>query len=154
MVIGSGTRDGLGTVNVTAGAGAGLVGAVIVGVVIQAGIDPRVLSTGIPGGVGLSGLLAGWAVFLVMGAVLGAVYGALTRIRPLGELADRPGPGAWLGLGYGLVLWGLAVVVVPLWVGAGPSGIGTYAVSVRGALAFGLLGTIIGLGYAISPTTR
>lgn len=154
MAIGPVSSDGFGTVSVLAGGAAGIGGAVVVGAVIQFGFDPLVLSRRIPEGVGLSGLVAGWAVLLAVGAGFGTVYAALARIDRVGVRAGSPGSGAALGLGYGVVLWGLAVVIVPLLVGAGPSGIGDYAFSSRGVLAFGLLGTLIGLGYAISPANR
>lgn len=131
----------------------GLAGAVVTGIVIQFGFDPAVLSEGIPSGFGTSGMAAGWAIFLVIGAILGLVYTAATMIDRLGSYAAIPRTGAYLGLAYGLVIWVIAVIVVPVLVGAGPSGIGSYAVNLQGILAFVLLGIIIGLIYGVSPYT-
>lgn len=132
---------------------AGVVSAVVTGIVIQLGFDPTVLSEGIPSGFGASGMAAGWAIFLVTGVILGLVYTAVTRIDQLGSYAVLPRTGAYLGLVYGLVIWVIAVIVVPVLVGAGPSGIGSYAVNLQGVLSFVLLGIIIGLIYGASPYT-
>lgn len=133
---------------------AGLVGAVVTGVVIQFGFDPTVLSEGIPAGFGVSGLAVGWVVFLVIGAVLGLVYTALALVDRVGAYAALPKTGTYLGLLYGLVIWVLAVIVVPLWVGAGTGEIGGYAINLQGVLSFALLGIIIGLVYGLSPYTE
>lgn len=130
---------------------AGLVSAVVTGVVIQFGFNPTVLSEGIPSGFGVTGLVAGWVIFLVLGAALGVVYSALTQNERMGDYAVRPRPAAYLGLFYGLVLWIVAVIVVPLWVGGGMAEIGSYAVNLRGLLSFALLGIIIGLVYGVVP---
>lgn len=130
---------------------AGLVSAVITGVVIQFGFDPTVLSEGIPSGFGVTGLVAGWVVFLVLGAALGLVYSALAKNERVGKYAVRPRPAAYLGLFYGLVLWIVAVVVVPLWVGGGMEEIGSHAVNLQGVLSFALLGIIIGLVHGVVP---
>lgn len=132
---------------------AGLLGAVLTGLVIQFGFDPTVLSEGIPSGFGTSGLTTGWVIFLAIGAVLGLVYTALAMIERVGEYAVLPRTGTYLGLLYGLVIWVLAVIVVPLWVGSGAGDIGAYAVNVRGLLSFALLGIVIGLVYGVSPYT-
>lgn len=147
------TSDGVEPYAWLTGVAGGLAAAVVTGLVIQFGFDPTVLSSGIPGGFGLSGLVSGWAIFLVLGAVFGAVYAGFARAAHLRERAALPGPGVALGLGYGLVLWVLAVVVVPLWLGGGLADVGTYAVTLRGVVAFALLGTIIGLVYGVSPYT-
>lgn len=132
---------------------AGLVGAVITGVVIQFGFNPTILSEGIPSGFGVSGMAAGWGIFLVIGAVLGMIYTVAARRDRIRAYAVLPRTGTYLGLLYGLVLWVLAVIVVPLWVGAGAGNIGGYAVNLRGVLSFALLGILIGLLYGASPYT-
>lgn len=133
---------------------AGLVAAGITGILIQFVINPEVLSEGIPSGFGTSGLLAGWVVFLVLGGLLGLVYDGIARIDQLSGSAGRPGTGAYIGAGYGLVLWVIAIIVVPVWVGSGLGDIGTYAVNLRGVLSFVLYGLIIGLVYGSSPATE
>lgn len=146
-------RDGLGASAWLTGLVAGFLSAVVTGVVIQFGFDSAVLADGIPAGFGLSGLAAGWAVFLALGGALGLLYGALTRIERFGRFAVLPRTGASAGLVYGLVLWVLAVIVVPVWMGAGLDGIGAYAVNLRGVLAFALLGILIGVIFGVSPYT-
>lgn len=148
------TADGFDPYRWLTGIIAGLAGAVVTGVVIQFGFDLTVLSEGIPAGFGLSGLAAGWVVFLVIGAVLGLVYTALALIDRVGAYATLPKTGTYLGLLYGLLVWVLAVIVVPLWIGAGTGEIGGYAVNLQGVLSFVLLGIVIGLIYGVSPYTR
>ncbi len=129
---------------------AGLIGAIVTGVVIQIGFDTAVMSSGIPSGFGMSGMAAGWGIFLVIGAVIGLVYAAVTLVERIGRFANLPQPGAYLGLAYGVVLWVLAIIIVPLWIG---SSIGDYAVNLVGILSFALLGIIIGIAYGASPYT-
>lgn len=147
------TSDGLEAYAWLTGVAGGLAAAIVTGLVIQVGFDPTVLSSGIPGGFGLSGLAAGWAIFVGLGALFGAAYAGVARIEQLRERAALPGPGAALGLFYGLVLWVLAVIVVPVWLGGGLAEVGTYAVTLQGVVSFALLGTIIGLVYGVSPYT-
>lgn len=135
------------------GLAAGLSSAILVGLVIQFGFDPEVLSGAIPGAFGLEGLTAGWLVFLVLGGVFGLVYAAIAGFDDVGQYATRPGAGASIGMFYGLGLWLAALVVVPLWTGAGVGGIGDYPLSLRGVLSFALLGLVIGLLYGVSPYT-
>lgn len=129
---------------------AGLIGAVVTGVVIQVGFGPTVMSSGIPSGFGMSGMAAGWGIFLLIGAVIGLIYTAVTLVKRIGSVANRPQMGAYLGLAYGVALWFLAIIVVPLWIG---SAVGEYAVSLEGILSFALLGIIIGIVYGASPYT-
>lgn len=132
---------------------AGLVSAIITGIIIQFGFDPAILSSGIPAGFGVSGLSVGWAIFIGIGIILGLIYAGVTRIGRLAGLVGRPRTGVYIGIGYGLVLWVLAVILVPILVGSGAGGVGEYAVNLRGVLSFALLGIIIGLVYAVSPYT-
>lgn len=133
------------------GALAGVAAALITGVGIQLGIDATIISRDIPSSVGTSGLAAGWVVLLVIGAVVGLVYAGLVQLDALAGWAASPTAGAALGIAYGLALWVGALVVVPLLVGGS---IGAYALTVRGALAYAVLGGIVGLGYAVSPYPR
>lgn len=140
--------------SVVSGIAAGLIAAGVTGLVIQFGFDPTVISDGIPAGVGASGLGAGWAVLLVIGAVLGLGYAALSRIDAIGRYGILPPAGAPLGLVYGIAIWVLAVLLVPLWVGADPGDGARYGLSLQAVLSFALLGVLIGLGYDISPATE
>lgn len=133
------------------GAVAGLVSAVVTGVIILLAFNSAIVTSAIPSVVGLSGLVAGFAVLIVIGLVVGLVYAAVATIDPLSTWAAMPNSGAALGLGFGIVLWVLAIVLVPLFVGGS---IGAYAVSLRGLLAYALLGLVLGLGYGVAPDTR
>lgn len=132
---------------------AGLVATGVTGLAIQFVFDPAVISSGIAAGVGSSGLVAGWAVLLAIGLVLGLVYAVLSSIDTIHSYAVHPGTGAPLGLIYGMVVWVLAVLLVPLLVGSGPGDIGGYGLSLQAILSFALLGVLIGLGYGTSPAT-
>lgn len=129
---------------------AGLVSAVITGVIMHVAFSPTIISQGIPSAFGMSGMATGWVIFLVIGAVTGLIYTALTLINQLGSYAVRPQTGAYLGLAYGVVLWVLAIIIVPLMIG---SSIGQYAVNLEAILSFALLGIIIGIVYSASPYT-
>lgn len=144
--------DERGTYGLLTGVAGGLLATVVTGIVIQFGLDPAILSDGIAGGFGRSGLVAGWAILLATGLLIGLAYAAVATTDRLHTYAAVPGTGAALGFVSGLLLWVLAVVFVPLWVG-GVSDIGTYAVTARGVLSFALLGTVLGLVYGISPYT-
>lgn len=129
---------------------AGVISALVTGVVIQLGFGPTIISQDIPSGFGMSGMAAGWGIFLVIGAVIGLVYTVLTLVDQLGSYAVRPQTGAYLGLAFGVVLWVIAIIVVPLSIG---SSIGDYAVNLEGILSFVLMGIIIGIVYGASPYT-
>lgn len=147
---GSATTEGTAARAWLTGAVGGLAGALVTGLVIQFAFDPAIISAGVPSGVGASGLAAGWAVLLAIGVVVGLGYAALTRVALLAELAAVPNTGAALGLAFGIVLWAIAVIAVPLVVGGS---IGAYAVTSRAVLAYALLGVVLGLVYGVSPYT-
>lgn len=132
----------------------GVLGAALTGLVIQLGFDETILTDGIPSAVGASGMAAGWGVLLAIGAVLGLVYAGLAHVDALRGYARVPGTGAQMGVVFGLVIWALAAVVVPLaGVGDGTE-LGEYAVNARGILSFVLLGLVLGIVYGASPYTR
>lgn len=133
---------------------AGLFAALLVGVVVSVGFDAAIIEESIPGPVGLSGFVAGWVILLAIGLVVGVVYGALNAIEAIDALASTPRTGALLGLAYGLVLWAIAVVTVPLLLGDGVGGIGDYAVTGAGVLSYALLGVIVGFMYLLIPVLR
>lgn len=135
------------------GAAGGIVAAVLTGLIIQFAFDPAVLTESIPAAVGLSGLPAGWVVLLLFGAVLGLVYAAAAALDPVAEYAGVPGTGVAVGLAFGLVLWVLAVVVTPIWLGVVGVENGYDATNIRAVLGYALFGVVVGLVYALSPNT-
>ncbi|MFW6448522.1 MAG: histidine kinase [Halobacteriota archaeon] len=132
----------------TGGAVAGLVAAVLVGIGIWA-LDQPVIETHVPEAVGTGGALVGLMVLAAIGVVLGVVYAALGRLEPVGRAIRRPRTGGVVGLAYGLATWMVAIVVVPIAIGEGVDAIGEVAVTARAAVAFALLGTLIGTGYPL-----
>lgn len=150
MATETGAAEGTGARAWLTGAVGGLAGAAVTGLVIQFAFDPAIISAGVPAAIGTSGLAAGWVVLLLIGVVVGLVYAGLARLDPLAGWAAMPNTGAALGLGVGLVLWAVALVVVPLLVGGS---IGAYAVTTRAVLSYALLGVVLGLVYGVSPYT-
>lgn len=132
----------------------GLIASLVVGIVIYVGFDAAIIEESIPDPFGQSGLVAGFAILLVIGVFVGLVYGALNAIPQLDEWASTSRTGGILGLVYGLVLWGLAVVSVPFVMGDGASGIGDYAVSLEGLLGYALFGVLVGVLYLLVPVLR
>lgn len=138
----------------TSAAAAGLIAGVIVGLVVWVGFDPDIIKEDIPDTLGGSGIVIGWGVLLAIGLVSGLIYGGLNAIPQIDAWASTPQTGAVLGLVYGTVLWIAAVIVVPLIDGAGLDGIGDYALTAEGFLAYALFGVIIGFTYLLVPVLR
>jgi hypothetical protein len=79
-------------------------------------MNAAVLEGAIPGLYGLFGGIAGWAVHLSHGAVLGVVFAAIVESGVVGRSVGRV---VGLGLLWGVVTWvGLAALVMPLWLSA------------------------------------
>lgn len=100
---------------------AGLAGAAAMGVLISV-MNAAVLAVAIPGLYGLAppaNGVAGWAVHLSHGAVLGVVFAAVLSIPALREATDSTRRTVIAGLVYGVVIWVvLAALVMPVWLGA------------------------------------
>jgi hypothetical protein len=111
------------------GALAGLAAGIAMGAMLTVQMRP-VIAVAIPSMYGLDGLAAGWAVHLFHSVVLGIVFAGVASVasgvESVGRRADSDGRRAasvgrstLLALGYGVVLWAaLAVVVMPIWLGA------------------------------------
>lgn len=130
---------------------AGVVSAILTGLVIYFGFDRAIIGEHIPEAVGLTGDAVGWATLLIIGAVLGLVYAGLANVGALDAYLSTASSAGITGLVYGIVLWVIAIVVVPFLMGDGVGGIGEYAVTVEGILGFALLGSIIGVVYVLLP---
>lgn len=136
------------------GVAAGIVAAVIVGIVVWVGFDAAIIEEDIPDPFGLTGAAAGWGVLLVIGILAGVIYSAMNAVEAIDAWASTARTGAILGLAYGVVLWLLAVVTIPLISGDGLDGIGDYAVSADGILGYALFGVVIGFLYLLIPVLR
>ncbi|MFC7157269.1 hypothetical protein ACFQPA_17705 [Halomarina halobia] len=104
-----------------AGAAGGFVGSILFGLMMQYVMPPPLLEIVIPAMYGIEGpaLLAGWALHLFHGVVLGLVYVALVQFAPLRAPARRLGGSVALGVGYGIATTAvLAVLVMPIWLSA------------------------------------
>ncbi|QKG92680.1 histidine kinase [Halorubrum sp. Atlit-8R] len=101
-----------------AGVTGGIVGALVFGAMMSI-LTPGVLEMGIPAMYGIAGPAGalGWVIHVSHGAIIGLGFVAITSLRP--ALGDSIGTGVGAGAGYGLVVWvALAVVVMPIWLGA------------------------------------
>jgi uncharacterized membrane protein YagU involved in acid resistance len=104
-----------------AGAAGGFLGSILFGLIMQYVMPPPLLETVIPAMYGIEGpaLLAGWAIHQFHGVVLGLTYVALVQVGPLREPARRLDGALGFGIAYGvLTTFGLAVIVMPLWLAA------------------------------------
>lgn len=136
------------------GAISGLLASAIVGVIIYLGFDAAIIEESIPDPFGQSGAAIGWVILLVIGIIVGLVYAALNSIEQFDVWASTARTGASLGVVYGMVLWVIAITLVPFAMGDGADAIGDYAVSVEGILAFALLGAFVGFLYLLVPVLR
>ncbi len=126
-----------------AGVVGGLLGGVAFGVLMVM-MAPEMIELMIPSMYGLEGGVAGWIVHLSHAAVLGVVFAAILAAVGRPHLGIAPAAGA--GVAYGVVVWaGLAVVVMPVWLGM-PEMVPNLDVgSLVGHAVYGL---ILGVAYA------
>ena len=87
---------------------AGLAGGVVFGILLTV-MMPAVTAEAIPALVGLSGIVAGWAVHLAFSAAFGLVFAAAVGAF---DVSDAVGQNTGLGMGYGFVLWLVNTVIV------------------------------------------
>lgn len=142
-----------------AGFAAGLAG----GFVVQAA-NPTVVAEAMPALLGLAGagLALGWVVHLVVSVAFGAIYGAalerttalegIDAVAGLRRRARDPFDAAFLGAGYGVLLWiavavvGMPVVLSAVGYAAAPA-VPYLEATALGAFAF--FGVVVGLVYAL-----
>ncbi|MFC6752914.1 histidine kinase [Halorubrum tibetense] len=101
-----------------AGVAGGLVGGLVFGAMMSV-MTPPVLEMGIPAMYGIEGPAGaiGWAIHMSHGAVIGLGFAAIAGLKP--DVSESIGTSLGVGAGYGLLVWvALAVVVMPIWLGA------------------------------------
>ncbi|MBP1923625.1 hypothetical protein J2751_002670 [Halorubrum alkaliphilum] len=101
-----------------AGVAGGLVGGLVFGAMMSV-MTPPVLEMGIPAMYGIEGPAGaiGWAIHMSHGAIIGLGFAAIAGLKP--ELSESVGTSLGVGAGYGLLVWvALAVIVMPIWLGA------------------------------------
>ncbi|WP_336000552.1 histidine kinase [Halorientalis halophila] len=127
-----------------------MVGSVLFGLMMQYVMPAPLLEMAIPAMYGIEGpaLLAGWALHLFHGVVLGVVYVALVQLVGVHQTATRVGGSLGLGVAYGVVTMALPVFVLPLWLSAvGFAGAPPFPnIAIPGTLV-SLLGHVV---YAVS----
>lgn len=131
-----------------AGLVGGLTGGLVFGAMMSAMMTP-VMEMAIPAMYGIEGPagLVGWVIHMSNSAVLGIVFGILAGRADL----ERSGLTVGVGLVYGAALWiTLAVVVMPIWLGAvgfpaTPPLPNVNPLSLVGHLVYGL---VLGIVYA------
>lgn len=132
-----------------AGTVGGIVGAIVFGA-MMAMQTPAVLEMAIPAMYGLDGGIAGMAIHVAHGAVLGVVFATL--LVATGRSSTGPIGTAVAGLGYGLVVWAiLAVVVMPIWLSAVGFGMAPSVpnVAVESFVGHAVYGLVLGVTYAV-----
>ncbi|MES3160539.1 MAG: histidine kinase [Halorubrum sp.] len=106
------------TVDWQAGVAGGLAGGLVFGALMSV-MTPGVLEMGIPAMYGIEGPAGaiGWAIHMSHGAVIGLGFTALAGLKP--DLSESTGTSLAVGASYGLLVWvALAVIVMPIWLGA------------------------------------
>lgn len=134
-----------------AGLAGGLLGGLVFGAMVSTMMTP-VIENAMPGMYGIAGPAGGvgWVVHMSHSAVLGVAFAALAATTPLGERLDGLGPTLVAGVAYGAVLWAiLAVLVMPVWVGAmTPAEPPLPNVNVQSLVGHLVYGGLLGVGYA------
>jgi hypothetical protein len=136
---------------------AGIAGTIVFGAVQMVMGAAGVIAVAIPALYGVSGpnLVAGWAIHLVHGALLGLGFAVLATRPSVRSYATRVGPGAALGLAYGLVLTiPTAGIAMPLWLSAVgfPNAPPLPNLTVMGFVGHGVYGLVLGATYPVIRT--
>ncbi|WP_418285519.1 DUF6789 family protein [Halorubrum sp. DTA46] len=106
------------TGNWKAGVAGGLAGGLVFGAMMSM-MTPGVLEMAIPAMYGIEGPAGavGWAIHMSHGAVIGLGFAAIASLKP--NVGNSIGTSLGVGAGYGLLVWvALAVIVMPIWLGA------------------------------------
>ncbi|MFC5278376.1 DUF1440 domain-containing protein [Halorubrum rubrum] len=101
-----------------AGVAGGLAGGLVFGAMMSV-MTPGVLQMGIPAMYGIEGPAGalGWVIHMSHGAVIGLGFAVIAGLKP--DIGDSIGTSLGVGAGYGLLVWvALAVIVMPIWLGA------------------------------------
>jgi uncharacterized membrane protein YagU involved in acid resistance len=137
--------------NWKAGVAAGLAGALPFGFMMALLVEDPIIAVAIPSMYGLAppaNELAGFFVHMSHGAVLGVVFAGLLGLVGLTGASARTQVGA--GLGFGVAVWlVLAVVVMPIWLGAvgSPANPPLPNVSVPSLVGHAVYRTVLGAAY-------
>jgi hypothetical protein len=133
---------------------AGIAGTLVFGGVQMLAGATGVIAVAIPALYGITGpnLVAGWAIHLVHGAMLGLGFALLASHRSTRGYTTRVVPAASLGLVYGLVLTvPTAGVVMPLWLSAVgfPNAPPLPNLTLMGFVGHGVYGLVLGAAYPV-----
>ena len=104
--------------NWKAGIAGGVIGGLVFGAMMSM-MTPGVLEMGIPAMYGIEGPAGavGWAIHMSHSAVIGLAFAGIASLKP--DLGDSIATSVGIGAGYGLLVWvALAVIVMPIWLGA------------------------------------
>ncbi len=124
---------------------AGIAGGVVFGILMaMMGMLPM-----IAGLVGSSSAVVGFAVHMVISAVIGAGYGLV-----FGTMGETYLGGLWTGAVYGFVWWILGpLVIMPVLMGMGPQfGMALSTAMVLSLMGHILYGLVTGLAYAFQTS--
>jgi len=135
------------------GVAGGLLGALVFGVLLSL-VSPGVIENAIPAlyGLGTPAAIAGWAIHMSHGAVLGLVFAVIADADGIDQGLATNMDNAFAGLLYGLLLWAvLAVVLMPIWLGAVgvPNAPTVPNISTTSLGGHALFGIVLGLSYSV-----
>lgn len=139
-----------------AGVAGGLVGALGFGAMMSV-MMPGVLEMAIPAMYGIEGPAGaiGWVIHMSQGAVIGVVFAAIASAGPAAQYTRSLGRSAVAGLVYGIVVWvTLAVVVMPIWLGAVgfPGAPPLPNIGVESLLGHSVYGLLLGITFGALST--
>ncbi|WP_227380557.1 histidine kinase [Haladaptatus halobius] len=132
-----------------AGVIAGLSGGAVMGVMLTIAMRP-VIEHAIPALWGLDGGLAGWIIHMSNAAIFGVIFAAVATQPSVRNYTTSLGQSAVLGIGYGVVLWIVAaVIVMPLWLQAvGFANAPAFPnISMKSLMGHIIYGLVLGLVY-------
>lgn len=131
----------------------GLLGGLVFGVLMSL-VSPGVIENAIPAlyGLGTPAGILGWAIHMSHGAVLGVVFAAIADADGIDQGLATNLDNAVAGLVYGLLVWAaLAVVLMPIWLGAVgfPDAPTVPNISTTSVGGHALYGIVLGLSYSV-----
>ncbi|SIQ86851.1 hypothetical protein SAMN05421858_0648 [Haladaptatus litoreus] len=129
----------------------GLIAGAVMGVMLTMQMRP-VIEHAIPALWGLDGGAAGWTIHMINSAIFGVLFAAMVSLTGLRSSADSVGKSAAIGLGYGVLVWVVAaVIVMPIWLQAVgfPMAPSLPNISVQSLLGHAVFGVVLGALYPV-----
>ncbi|GAA0245066.1 histidine kinase [Haladaptatus pallidirubidus] len=129
----------------------GLIAGAVMGVMLTMQMRP-VIEHAIPSLWGLDGGAAGWTIHMINSAIFGVLFAAMVSLTGLRSSADSVGKSAAIGVGYGVLVWVVAaVIVMPIWLQAVgfPMAPSLPNVSMQSLIGHVVFGAVLGALYPV-----